>query len=139
MPSNQAWPAVGFSSGPVTVGNLYSAFPLDSNVVFVKIRGDDLERALSAIPQGEIGVAGLQLFYKDGVFDHAGTGRGPLVPGHVYRLAVPDSFVGGKDNPVLSSAMEFANSRRYLREVVGWCFARQRACGRPAGGRLVRN
>ncbi|OGR51943.1 MAG: hypothetical protein A2049_07855 [Elusimicrobia bacterium GWA2_62_23] len=132
-------PAVGFSSGPVTVGNLYSAFPLDSNVVFVKIRGDDLERALAAIPQGEIGVAGLQLFYKDGVFDHAGTGRGPLVPGHVYRLAVPDSFVGGKDNPVLSSAMEFANSRRYLREVVGWCFARQRACGRPAGGRLVRN
>jgi len=132
-------PAVGFSSGPVTVGNLYSAFPLDSNVVFVKIRGDDLERALAAIPQGEIGVAGLQLFYKDGVFDHAGTGRGPLVPGHVYRLAVPDSFVGGKDNPVLSSAMEFANSRRYLREVVGWCLARQRAYGRPDGGRLVRN
>lgn len=132
-------PAVGFSSGPVTVGGLYASFPQDSNVVFVKIRGDDLERALAAIPQGEIGVAGLQLFYKDGVFDHAGTGRGPLVPGHVYRLAVPDSFVGGKDNPVLSSAMEFANSRRYLREVIGWCFARQRAYGRPEGGRIVRN
>ncbi|MCM2267672.1 MAG: 5'-nucleotidase C-terminal domain-containing protein [Elusimicrobiales bacterium] len=132
-------PAVGFSSGPVTIGHLYASFPLDSNVVFVKIRGDDLERALAAIPPGEISVAGLQLFYKDGLLERVATPHGPLAPAHVYRLAVPDSFVGGKDNPILSSAMEFANSRRYLREITGWCFSRQRSYGRPQGGRIVRN
>lgn len=131
--------AAGFAAGPVTVGGLYAAFPAGSNVVFVKIRGDDLEKALAAIPQRELAVAGLQLFYKDGQLERAGTGRGPLLPAHVYRLAVTDAFMGGKDNPVLSNAMEFANSRRYLREVVGWCFSRQRSYGRPQGGRIVRN
>ncbi|OGR40865.1 MAG: hypothetical protein A2X35_02725 [Elusimicrobia bacterium GWA2_61_42] len=132
-------PAAGFSSGTVTVGDLYSAFPLDSSVVFVKIRGDDLERALAGIPPNDIAVSGLKLFLKDGVYERAETDSGPLVPGHIYRLAVPDSFVGGRDNPILSSAMEFANSRRYLREVVGWCFSRQRSFSRPEGERIVRN
>jgi 2',3'-cyclic-nucleotide 2'-phosphodiesterase (5'-nucleotidase family) len=131
--------AAGFSSGTVTVGDLYSVFPLDSNVVFVKIRGEDLERALGAIPFGEISVAGLKLSFKDGAFEKVETTRGPLVPGRVYHLAVPDSFVGGRDNPILSSAMEFANSRRYLREIMGWCFSRERSYGRPEGGRITRN
>jgi len=132
-------PATGFSSGTVTVGDLYAAFPLDSSVVFVKIRGDDLERALAAVPPSEIAVSGLKLFLKDGAFERAESETGPLVPGRTYRLAVPDSFVGGKNNPVLSSAMEFANSRRYLREVIGWCFSRQSSFSRPGGTRIVRN
>ena len=131
-------PAVGFSSGSVTVGNLYASFPLDSSIVFVKIRGDDLERALAGLQPGEISVSGLRLFLKDGALERAESDSGPLVPGHVYRLAVPDSLVTGRDNPLLSSAMEFANSRRYLREVVGWCFSRQNSFARPAGGRIVK-
>lgn len=131
-------PAAGFSSGTVTVGDLYASYPLDSSVVFVKIRGDDLERALAGLQPGEISVSGLKLFLKDGALERAESDSGPLVPGHVYRLAVPDSLVSGRENPLLSSAMEFANSRRYLREVVGWCFSRQKSFSRPAGGRIVR-
>lgn len=131
-------PAAGFSSGTVTAGDLYTSFPLDSSVVFVKIRGDDLERALAGLQPGEISVSGLRLFLKGGVLERAESGSGPLVPGHIYKLAVPDSLVIGRDNPLLSSAMEFANSRRYLREVVGWCFSRQKSFSRPAGGRIVR-
>ncbi|MEK7721833.1 MAG: 5'-nucleotidase C-terminal domain-containing protein [Elusimicrobiota bacterium] len=118
-------PAAGFSSGTILVGNLYASFPLDSSVVFVKIRGDDLERALAGLQPGGISVSGLRLFLKDGALERVESDSGPLVPGHTYRLAVPDSLVGGRENPLLSSAMEFANSRRYLREVVGWCFSRQ--------------
>lgn len=131
-------PAAGFSSGTVTVGSLYSAFPLDSSIVFVKIRGDDLERALGGLQPGEISVSGLKLFLKDGVLEHAESDSGPLVPAKVYHLAVPDSLVGGRDNSLLSSAMEFSNSRRYLREVIGWCLSRQKSYGRPEGGRIVR-
>jgi 2',3'-cyclic-nucleotide 2'-phosphodiesterase (5'-nucleotidase family) len=132
-------PATGFSSGTVTAGALYSAFPLDSSVVFVKIRGDDLERALAVMQPAEVSVSGLKVFLKDGVFERAETETGPLAPAHVYRLAVPDSFVGGRDNPVLSSAMEFANSRRSLRDVIGWCFSRQKSFSRPGGARIVRD
>jgi len=131
-------PAAGFSSGTVRVGDLYTSFPLDSSVVFVKIRGDDLERALAGLQPGELSVSGLRLFLKGGVLERAETDSGPLVPGHIYKLAVPDSLVIGRENPLLSSAMEFANSRRHLREVVGWCFSRQKSFSRPAGGRIVR-
>jgi len=131
-------PAAGFSSGTVTVGDLYSSFPLDSSVVFVKIRGDDLERALAGLQPGEISVSGLRLFIKDGALERVESDSGPLVPGRIYRLAVPDSLVSGRENPLLSSAMEFANSRRYLREIVGWCFSRQKSFARPAGGRIVK-
>jgi len=132
-------PAAGFSSGTVTVGDLYKAFPLDSSVVFVKIRGDDLERALAGLQPEDISVSGLRLFLKAGVLERAESESGPLVPGHIYKLAVPDSLVSGRENPLLSSAIEFANSRRYLREVVGWCFSRQRSFSRPAGGRIIRS
>jgi len=131
-------PASGFSSGTVTVGSLYSAFPLDSSIVFVKIRGDDLERALGGLQPGEISVSGLKLFLKDGVLERAESDGAPLVPAKVYHLAVPDSLVGNRENSLLSSAMEFSNSRRYLREVIGWCFSRQKAYGRPEGGRIVK-
>lgn len=135
---NLSEPAAGFSSGTVTVGSLYSAFPLDSSIVFVKIRGDDLERALRGMQPGDISVSGLKLFLKDGALERAESDGGPLVPARVYHLAVPDSLVGTHENSLLSSAMEFSNSRRYLREVIGWCFSRQKAYGRPEGGRIVK-
>lgn len=131
-------PAAGLPAGAVTLGDLYKAFPLDSSVVFVKIRGDDLERALAGLNPSELSVSGLRLFLRDGALERAEGENGPLSPGHVYHLAVPDSLVSGRENPVLSSAMEFANSRRSLREVVGWCFSRQSSFSRPPGGRIIK-
>ncbi len=132
-------PAAGFSSGTVTLGALYAAFPRDSSMVFVKIRGDDLEQALAGLQPGEISVSGLRLYLKGGALERAESDNGPLSPGRVYRLAVPDSMVGGRDNPVLSRAMEFANSRRPVRDIIGWCFSRQSSFSRPEGGRITRN
>jgi len=130
--------AAGLPAGPVTLGDLHSALPLDSSVVFVKIRGDDLERALAGLTPAELSVSGLRLFLRDGALERAEGENGPLTPGKVYHLAVPDSLVSGRENPVLSSAMEFANSKRSLREVVGWCFSRQSSFARPAGGRIIK-
>lgn len=132
-------PAAGFSSGPVTVTDLYRAFPLDSSVVFVKIRGDDLENALSTMQPGEFSVSGLKLFMKDSALERAESASGPLVPGRVYHLAVPDSLISGGEKSLLLSAMEFANSRRYLREIIGWCFSSRKIFDKPEGGRIIRN
>ncbi|OGS11640.1 MAG: hypothetical protein A2234_01595 [Elusimicrobia bacterium RIFOXYA2_FULL_58_8] len=132
-------PAAGFSSGPVTVADLYNAFPLDSSVVFMKIRGDDLENVLAGMPPGEFSVSGLRLFMKDGVLERTESAGGPLVSSRVYHLAVPDSIVSGRENSVLSNAMEFSNSKRYLREIVGWCLSSRKVFSAPEGGRVVRN
>ena len=131
-------PAAGFSSGPVTIADLYNAFPLDSSVVFVKIRGDDLESAITGMQPSDISVSGLKLFLKDNALERVETEAGPLVPAKVYHLAVPDSLVNGNEHAVLSNAMEFANSRRYMREIIGWCFSRKKTYSKPEGGRIVR-
>ncbi len=130
--------AAPLSSGPVTVGSLYASFPADSSVVFIKIRGDDLERALGGLQPSEISVSGLKLTLKDGAVDRVATEAGPLTAAKVYRVAVPDSLAGGPENAILSSAMEFANSRRSVRDVMGWCFSRQKAWARPEGGRIAK-
>lgn len=131
-------PAAGLPAGPVTLRDLHAAFPKDSSVVFVKIRGDDLERALAGLNPSEVSVSGLKLFMRDGALERVEGENGPLVPGKVYHLAVPDSLVTGRENPVLSSAMEFANSKRPLREVIGWCFTRQSSFAKPSGGRVLK-
>ncbi|MDA8242830.1 MAG: 5'-nucleotidase C-terminal domain-containing protein [Elusimicrobia bacterium] len=130
--------AAPLSSGPVTVGDLYSSFPRESSLVFVKIRGEDLERALDGLHSYGITVSGLRLFLRGQALEKAEGENGPLVPGRVYHIAVPDSLASGRDNPVLSSAMEFANSKHRLRDAVRWCLARQGVTAPPAGGRLVR-
>lgn len=130
-------PAAGFSSGPVTTGDLYRAFPQDSSVVFVKIRGEDLERALAALRPAELSVSGLRLFLHNGTLERVETETGPLAPGRIYQVAVPDSLTSGRDNPVLYSAAEFANSKRHLRDVMGWCFSLRTAFARPPGGRVM--
>jgi 2',3'-cyclic-nucleotide 2'-phosphodiesterase (5'-nucleotidase family) len=132
-----AEPAAGFSSGPVTTGALHRAFPLDSSVVFVKIRGEDLERALAALQPAEISVSGLRLFLNNGALDRVQTENGQLIPGHVYQVAVPDSLASGRDNPVLYSAAEFVNSKRRVRDVMSWCFSLRKPFSAPAGGRII--
>lgn len=128
--------AAPLPGGPVTLGDLYASFPRDSSVVFVKIRGDDLERALTALYPSGIAVSGLRLHLRDGAVERVSTESGPLVPGRIYRLAVPDTLASGRDNPVLSSAMEFANSRRGLRDVIRWYFSLRSVHEAPEGGRI---
>ncbi|MCX5786476.1 MAG: 5'-nucleotidase C-terminal domain-containing protein [Elusimicrobia bacterium] len=115
--------AAGISSGPVTVGDIYRVMPYDTSVVFVKIRGAELADALEDKVLSDISVSGLKIIAGETGIKSVETDSGPLVPGHVYRLAVPDSIVNNADYPILPNAMEFANSKRFLREILGWCFS----------------
>lgn len=127
--------AAPLPGGPVTLGDLHSSFPRESSVVFVKIRGDDLESALTALYPSGITVSGLKLYLRDGAVERAEAEKGRLVPGRIYRLAVPDTLASGRDNPLLFRAMEFANSRRSLRSVMRWCFGLRSVHAVPEGGR----
>ena len=113
----------GLSSGPVTTGDIYKVIPYDTSVVFVKIRGSELAGALEDKTLSDISVSGLKILTREGGIKSVETDSQPLVPGRIYHLAVPDSIVNNKDYPILPNAMEFANSKRFLREILGWCFS----------------
>ena len=129
--------AAGISSGPVTVGDLYKVMPYDTSVVFVKIRGAELAGALEDKVLSDISVSGLKIIAGENGIKSVETDSGPLVPGRVYHLAVPDSIVNNADYPILPNAMEFANSKRSLREILGWCFS-LRKISAPAPSQQLR-
>lgn len=127
--------------GPVTVGDLYRVLPLDTSVVFVKIRGADLKRAIEEASSGGISVSGMEIRMRGQSVERLLIEGAPADPDRIYRLAVPDSIVNDEDLSLLSSATEFANSRRPLREVLGWCFSRRAVTPGPGPdpGRLTRS
>ena len=125
--------------GPVTAGDLYRVLPFDTSVVFVKIRGADLKRAIEETASGDISVSGMEIRMRGTAVEQLLIEGSPVKTDHIYRLAVPDSIVNDRDYSLLSSATEFANSRRFLREVLGWCFARQAVTPKPDLVRITRN
>ena len=116
--------AAGFSSTTVRLSDLYSSFPADSNIVFVKIRGENLSDSLKALQHGTFTVSGLKLYYtKDGILEKAEGAAGPLKADKIYQVAVPDSMITAENNSLLANAAEFANSKRPTRDVIRWCTA----------------
>ena len=124
--------------GPVTTGDLYRTLPFDTSVVFVKIRGSDLQRVMEETASGDISVAGMEIRMRGAALELMLIEGAPVKPDHIYRIAVPDSIVTDKDYSLLASATEFANSRRFLREVLGWCFSRRTVTPKPDLIRITR-
>jgi len=125
-------------TGPVTAGDLYRVLPFDTSVVFVKIRGEDLKSAIETV-SGDISVSGMEIRMQGPGVDRLMIEGEPVRPGQIYRVAVPDSIVNDKDYSLLSSATEFANSKRLLREVLGWCFSRRTVTPKPDLERITRS
>ena len=125
--------------GPVTAGDLYRVLPFDTSVVFVKIRGSDLQRAVEEMASRDICVSGMEVRMRGPSVERLLIEGSPVKADHIYRIAVPDAIVTDKDYSLLSSATEFANSKRFLREVLGWCFSRQTVTSKPDLGRITRS
>lgn len=123
--------------GPVTAGDLYRVLPFDTSVVFVKIRGEDLKHAIENVSR-DISVSGMEIRMQGPAVERLSIGGEPVRPDRIYRVAVPDAIVNDKDYSLLSNATEFANSRRFLREVLGWCFSRQAVTPKPDLNRIIR-
>ncbi len=124
--------------GPVTTGDLYRVLPFDTSVVFVKIRGSDLQRVMEGPASDDISVSGMEIRMRGPAVELMMIEGSPVKPDHIYRIAVPDSIVTDKDYSLLASATEFANSKRFLREVLGWCFSRQTVTPKPDLIRITR-
>lgn len=114
--------------GEVKLGDLYRALPGENNVVFVKIRGQELLEFLRDSADRRLSYAGLSYDAGKGTGEADGQ---PIQPGRLYRVAIPDSMVSEKEHTILSTAMEFANSRHPVRNTMRWCLGRRQPA-RPA-------
>lgn len=122
MPSNE--PAGSFLDVNVSLSDLYRAFPKDSSIVFVKIRGENLIEALKSLNPDHFTMSGIKVFYdKDGKFEKAELNNGQLKPDKIYQIAVPDSMINEESRLLLANAAEFANSKHPTRDVMRWCIS----------------
>lgn len=114
--------------GEVKLGDLYRALPGENNVVFVKIRGQEFLEFLRDSAHRRLSYAGVSYDAGKGTGEADGQ---PIQPGRLYRVAIPDSMVSENEHTILSTAMEFANSRHPVRDTMRWCLGRRQPA-RPA-------
>lgn len=115
-------PAAAFSTDTIRLADLYKSFPNNSNIVFVKIRGENLIESLRSLPVNSYTVSGLNLFIsKDNVLKKIQNDFEPLNDDKIYHIAVPDSMVSSNNASLLANASEFANSKKPTRDVIRWC------------------
>jgi len=126
MPLSES--ASPFSSTTVRLQDLYSSFPKDSSIVFVKIRGENLIDSIRQLPKDSFTVSGLKLYYaaegnKTAKMEKIESDAGPIKPEKIYQVSVPDSMITAENTSLLANAAEFANSKRPTREVIRWCIS----------------
>ncbi len=114
--------------GEVRLGDLYRSLPGENNVVFVKIRGQELLEFLRDSSGRRLSYSGISYDAEKGTGEADGQ---PIQPGRLYRVAIPDSMVSESDHAILSTAMEFANSKHPVRDTLRWCLGRRQPA-RPA-------
>ena len=122
--------------GPVTAGDLYRVLPFATGVVFVKIRGEDLKRAIETVSR-DISVSGMEIRMQGPAVDRLSIAGAPVRPGHIYRIAVPDPSSTIRIIRFLSSATEFANSKRFLGKCSAGAF-RRAVTPKPDLDRIIR-
>ncbi|MFH1618925.1 MAG: 5'-nucleotidase C-terminal domain-containing protein [bacterium] len=136
-------PGGKISEGPVSLRVIYGIVPSDDSVMFVKLRGDDLQAVMqNGLEKGGLQISGLKVFLSG--TEEKEKVEEVLIAGHVpaqakiYKLAVPDSLAGAEGLETLSNVVEFANTRRPVREILAWCAGRQKVIADPGLGRWVR-
>ncbi|MBI4655664.1 MAG: bifunctional metallophosphatase/5'-nucleotidase [Elusimicrobia bacterium] len=126
----------GLNKGDVTLRDVYNLADYDATLVFVKMRGQGLLNILNEHLKTGISVSGIEAVVENGGISRARINSRELAANRIYKAAVADSMIQ-KNPEMLSEALEFANSRRYLREIMAWCVSRNRTIEKPEGDRIT--
>ncbi len=137
----------GISSGPITLRTIYDLMPFDNMVVLAKLRGEDIIQIIEESVSDrieDIQISGIKVDYDShsdpgnrvkGVFIGRKSMR-PVNPHRIYRLAISDSMLGNAEKfGSISNLVEFVNTRRFVREIIGGCISRQKEFYAPAKDR----
>lgn len=119
IPVNET--ATGFTNTNIKLSELYKAFPNDSSIVFVKIRGENLIASLQSLIPGTYAVSGLKIFYYNNTVSRVESLAGPIIADKLYHVAIPDSMINSTNVNFLANASEFSNTQRPTRSIMQWC------------------
>ncbi len=115
--------------GNVTEGNLYQSFPFDDKVMFLKIYGEELFKALenNLNTQHPAALSGIEIFYdNDKKIKKILIDGKPLQKNQLYDIALPDHIIGNLDGyEDFLNMYEFKNTDRTVRDIVTWCLSRK--------------
>ena len=125
----------GLHKGIVSQADLQNAIPYDDRVMFIKMRGDDLKKALEAALQNPSNwpqTAGLEVVYdinapKGSKIKSIKINKIPLKDSQIYSIAATDHIMaGGFGNDAFLNMFEFKNTDRPLRDILRWCLYKQK-------------
>mgnify|MGYP002626259891 CR=1 FL=1 len=119
----------GLPQGDVTEENLYKAFPFDDKVMFLKIYGADLLKALenNLAAKHPAALSGIQIFYdKENKIKKLLINGQEMKKAQLYDIAMPDHLIGNiAGYEEFLNMYEFKNTDRTVRDIAAWCLSRK--------------
>ncbi|MBO4707327.1 MAG: bifunctional metallophosphatase/5'-nucleotidase [Elusimicrobiaceae bacterium] len=119
----------GLPQGDVTEEDMYKAFPFDDRVMFVKMYGANLQRALenNLISGHQAALSGIKISYdKENKMKKIIINGQELQRKQLYDIAMPDHLISNAPGyEEFLNMYEFKNTDRTVRDIVTWCLNRK--------------
>ena len=106
--------------GEITVGNIFELMPFENEMVFLKLKGDQMQAFLNYIAaKGGESVGGARFMISNGKAKNALINRESLKPEKDYWLVTNDYVANGGDGlEVLTECLEFVKSGIKIRDAI---------------------
>lgn len=119
----------GLPQGDITEEDLYKAFPFDDKVMFVKMYGANLLKALenNLISGHQAALSGIKILYNtENKIKRIIINGQDLQKRQLYDIAMPDHLISNAPGyEEFLNMYEFKNTDRTVRDIVTWCLNRK--------------
>ena len=119
----------GLPQGDITEEDLYKAFPFDDKVMFLKMYGADLLKALgnNLLSRHQAILNGIKISYdKENKIKKVIINGQELQKKQLYDIALPDHLISNTQGyEEFLNMYEFKNTDRTVRDIVTWCLNRK--------------
>jgi 2',3'-cyclic-nucleotide 2'-phosphodiesterase (5'-nucleotidase family) len=106
--------------GDITVGRIFELMPFENELVFLKLKGNDLKAFLDNIARrGGDSLGGVRFLIKNGTAEEILVNGQPLDTNSEYWLATNDYIAGGGDDmSMLKNHLELITTGRLIRDII---------------------
>lgn len=106
--------------GEITVGKIFELMPFENEMVFLKLKGQDLKVFLDNIAKrGGDSLGGVRFTIKDGTAGDIVVNGLPFVLDSEYWLVTNDYIAGGGDDmSMMENRLEFLTTGKLIRELI---------------------
>ena len=119
----------GLPQGDISEEDLYKAYPFDDKVMFVKMYGANLQRALenNLNSKHTAALSGIKILYNtENKIKRIIINGQDLQKRQLYDIAMPDHLISNAPGyEEFLNMYEFKNTDRTVRDIVTWCLSRK--------------